>query len=276
MRFLYFSHNGTVKSVSEAVIPLSNISYAYGFGVYETIRVTKGIVYFLEDHLERLLYSAEILELEQPFGRESLRQWVLELIAKNNVDTGNVKILLIGGNTKEDAQVFILCLNPLFPDRKLYKEGAQVITVQQERILPHAKSLNMLPSYLAYRKAKRVGAYDALLVSRKGTVVEGTRTNFFCIKDKILVSPPADEILLGVTRKAVLTVAMDNGYMVEEKEILLEDVFSYDGAFITSTSSKIVPIASIDGKGLPQIPSSLYDLIRLFDSFLTSCNGKLT
>lgn len=275
MTFPYFSHNGILKPVAEAVISVSNIAYAYGFGVYETIRVTKGIVYFRDDHIERLMHSAKLLGLEHPFTEEFVTKSIEDLIKKNKIETCNLKLLLIGGQTREDASLFMLCLNPLFPDRKLYKEGASVITVHAERVFPHAKSLNMLQSYLAYRKAKQAGAYDALLINRGEKLVEGTRTNLFGIIGKTLISPPEDEILLGVTRKAVLHVAAQAGYSLESKEMSLGDIFQYDGAFLTSTSSKIIPLQSIDGNALPPIPESLKELMRHFDQFLLTCNGKL-
>lgn len=276
MDWKYFSKNGELLPLTEASIPLSRIEYTYGFGVYESIRVTKGVVYFIDDHVQRLMESAQVIELEHSFDAEFVKKSIGELIEKNEAETCNLKILLIGGATKEKADLFILCLNPLFPDRKLYKEGADVVTAHFERVFPHAKTLNMLQSYLAYRKAKRAGAYDALLINRNSLVIEGTRTNFFGIRGKTLYTPNEAEILLGVTRKAILKVAKDNGYTLEEKDIPLTEVSQYEGAFVTSTSSKIVPIKSIDGEQLPQIPQTLKELMNAFDEFLSSCNGKLS
>jgi branched-subunit amino acid aminotransferase/4-amino-4-deoxychorismate lyase len=268
MAFEYFSKNGEILLARDAVVSLSNIEYAYGFGVYETIRAAHGKALFIDDHLARLMESARILGLEHPFVPESIKESILELIAKNSVDACNIKLLLIGAPTKEEAMLSIQCLNPLFPDKKLYRDGCDVITYTYERIFPHAKSLNMLESYRAYKKAKEAGAYDALLVNRKGCVTEGTRTNFFCIRAKTLYSPPEEGILLGVTRDHVLSVAENNGYAVQTTNIALEDVASYDGAFITSTSTKIMPIRAIDGKMLSPIPETLKELMHLYDSFL--------
>ena len=276
MTFKYFSHNGNILPVEQAVIPLSNIEYSYGFGVYETIRVTNRIPYFLKDHVERLLESARIIELEHSFSDAFIENAISELIEKNEVATCNLKILLIGGRVKEDASLNILALNPLFPDKKLYKNGVHCTTYRYERLFPHAKTLNMLGSYLAYRKAKEAGAYDALFLNHNGDITEGTRTNFFCIKDKRIVSPPEAEILLGVTRKVLMKIAKENGYAFEESRITLSDLKDYDGAFITSTSSKILPIRSIDSLTLCEPPLALRNLGLLFDEFLRNCKGALT
>src|SRR3990167_10192080 len=173
MEYKYFSRNGETLPIEQASIPLSSIEYQYGFGVYETIRVTNGVPNFLQDHLERLAESARIIELEHAFSDESVARAISQLIQKNEVETCNLKILLIGGQTKESATLYILCLNPLFPNKKLYRDGVHCITYEHERMFPHAKTLNMLGSYLAYRKARMAGAYEALLVNCDGCITEG-------------------------------------------------------------------------------------------------------
>ena len=125
MNFQYFSKNGELLSIESAVIPLSNIEYQYGFGVYETIRVVNGIPYFLKDHIERLMESARIIDIERRFKEEFIEKSVAELIKKNGIGTYNLKILLLGG---KESSLYILCLNPLFPDKRLYKEGASFVT----------------------------------------------------------------------------------------------------------------------------------------------------
>lgn len=267
MDFKYFSQNGKILPIGQAVVPLSNIGYAYGFGVYENIRVSNGNIYFLKDHIERLLESAKTIELEHQFDEEFIKNSIFELIRDYKSETFNLKILLIGGPSKEKAILNILCLNPLFPDKKLYRDGAEFITYDYERPFPHAKTLNMLQSYLAYSKAKESGSYDALLINHEGFILEGTRTNFFCIKDKVIYSPFEKDILLGVMRKVMLEVALENNYQVIEKNIGPEDIKSYDGSFVTSTSSKIIPIKSIDGN-LFNIPETLKELMRLLNDFL--------
>lgn len=275
MEFKYFSRNGELLPIEEANVSLSNIEYSYGFGVYESIRVSKGVTYFIEDHIERLMESARIIGLTHTLTPEGVSDAIAELLAKNEVETCNVKILLIGGRVPEDASLNILCLNPLFPDKKVYRDGVHLVTYEYERAFPHAKTLNMLQSYLAYRKAKEAGAYDALLIDREGRIVEGTRTNFFCIKGKTLYSANEKNILLGVTRKAVLKVAAQHGYEVVQKDILSADLDEYDGAFLTSTSSKILPVHSIGDFEFGEQTTALKELIDAFDVFLNSCAGKL-
>lgn len=272
MQFSYFSKNGQILPIDEAVMPLFNIEFSYGFGVYENIKVRNGTVYFVKQHINRLQKSTEIIGLSHSFTHDEITKYLQELLEKLELTTDgscNIKMLLIGGR---EPQLFIIALAPLFPDRKLYSEGVKTITVEYERFLPQAKTLNMLPSYLFYKQAKEADCYDSLLVSNTGTIVEGTRTNFFVIKGRELFTPPAEVVLEGVTRQTVIHVAKQNGFTLHEVAIPLAQIIDYDGAFLTSTSSKIVPIRQIDEQVL-QIPESLRKLIKAYDAFLDESNG---
>lgn len=266
MAFTHFSRNGEILPIEQAVVPLSNIEYSYGFGVYETVRVSRGQPLFVGKHCQRLMESARIIGLEHSFDAAQVKKNVQALLDTLKAETCNLKILLIG-SSRDDASISIIASNPLFPDRKLYKNGVSVTTYQYEREFPHAKSLNMLPSYLAYREAKRAGAYDALLFDRDDCVTEGTRTNFFAIKDRTIYGPPESDILLGVTRDNLLEVADRHGFTTAEQRMPLTSLSDYDGLFLTSTSSKIMPIAAV-GDQCWEIPETLRELMQAFNAFL--------
>jgi branched-chain amino acid aminotransferase len=182
MAFKYFFHNSQLLPIEQAVIPLSSIEYSYGYGVYESIRVSKGTIFFLEEHARRLINSARIIQLEHSLNEEQVAGSVQKLVKANEASSCNVKILLIGGDSKDSANFYIQCLNPLFPTKELQREGTRCITYRYERAWPGAKTLNMLPSYLAYRQAKAASAYDALLVDSQDCLREGPRTNLLAFQ----------------------------------------------------------------------------------------------
>jgi len=275
MSFKYFSKNGEIRPIEEAVVSLERIEYTYGFGVYEAVRVSNGIVYFLDHHMERLINSAEVIGLEHPFTAETVKKSILDLVKKTEAETYNLKVLLIGAPIREETLLAILCFNPFFPDKKMYRDGVSLSVTHYERLYPHAKTLNMLQSYLSYRDARAKGCYDSVLVNRRGFITEGTRTNFFTMKGHTIYTPREEEVLLGVTRKAVLHVAAKNGFNVEEKDIRPEDLSEYDGLFLTSTSSKIVPIRKVGEIECPLAPEELKQLMKLFGDFLEESEGVL-
>jgi len=269
----FFSDNGALRPVAEAVVPLDDLAFAYGFGVYETLKVRHGVVYFTELHEQRLWHSARILGLEHPFVAGDFPRFIAALVEANATGDANLKALLIGGPSAQNARMVILQLAPLFPDRKAYKTGATAITWSGERVYPQAKSLNMLVSYLAYREARGRDAYDALLVNRDEQITEGTRTNFFVTDGTALACAPAGQVLEGVTQLTVRRVIHDLGIPLEERPLPVAEIAQWKGAFVTSTSTKILPLRAIDETPVPL--SSLVDRLRLaYDAWLDAYAGE--
>lgn len=267
------SLNGKIIPLSKSAILPTNLEFSYGFGVYETIKLRNGVLYFLDKHIDRLIKSAKIIELSHNFEKKELMDYVIDLVKAQGEQSINIKILMIGASDAEKVNFYIMALPPLFPDKKLYKKGAKLICRNYERLYPNAKSLNMMASYLAYREAKENDCYDGLLINRYGEATEGTRTNFYLTKGKTIYSPPDTDILLGVTRDTVLKTAVKNGYKVIKQKIKLADLEKYDGAFVTSTSTKIIPIKEIilskDKKfEYKEISLEIKNLIKIYDSFL--------
>jgi len=152
MTFTHFSKNGKLLPMSAAVVSVRDLHFQYGFGVYESFRVRKSIVYFVKQHVARLMESARIIGLPHPFTNEQVIRYIEEVCEKNNLESANIKMLLIGGKATEESTLYIFPVLPMYPDRKLYRDGAIVETVYYERFLPNAKTLNMLPSYLFFTK----------------------------------------------------------------------------------------------------------------------------
>jgi len=260
MAFDFISKNLQIVSASEAQVPLQNIAFSYGYGVYENIRVTKGEIRYLDEHLDRLFISCNYLEIEPEFTNGQIEQACLELNQKFPDQTYNIKIILIGG---KDQQLFILPLAPKFVDKKMYRDGVSVITVKYERYLPQAKSLNMLGSYMVYMQAQKVGAYDALLVNHDRIIPEGSRTNFYALKGNTIFTAPDEEVLAGVTRKHILDFAQKQGFEIKFETPKLDKLNSFDGFFISNTSSKLLPISKINDVNYA-IPETLQTLTANF------------
>jgi D-alanine transaminase/branched-chain amino acid aminotransferase len=269
----YLCFNGKFLPAREGKVNVDSIELTYGFGVYEGLKLRQNKVLFVKEHAERLLVSAKQINLEHNFTIKQIVDWNNELVKKNKVSDAHVKMLLIGGPTSQEAKLYIFLLAPRFVDKKIYREGTKALVREYERFLPQVKSLNMLPSYLFFREAKEVGAFDCLLVNKKGEVLEGTRSNFYVIKNKTIYTAPLSKILDGVTRRTVLDCARKNGYKIVERAPQLKDIFKYDGAFFTNTSGKIVPIRTVESKkykvkSFTEISENLRELIRFYNQYL--------
>lgn len=254
--------------MEQAVVPLLSIEYSYGFGVYETMRFHGENGLFVREHIERLMHSAELLRLQHPFRKEEIGEWVQTLSKKIGDESCNIKILLIGAKKPEDAQMFILPLQPHFPEKRWYKQGVETITVAFDRPIPTAKTLNMLRSYLAQREATERGCYEALSLHEDGCIYEGTRSNFYAVRGGAVITPPRGTILEGITRAHVLALAHEHGIEVQEARIPANEIPNFDGAFLTSSSMKVMPIRKIDDYEFAGIPETTTKLMNLYDELL--------
>lgn len=266
----YVSFNGRLIDRNEAVVPIDDINFAYGYGVYETMKLRKGLVYFPARHEERLFHSAEIIELEHRWERGDIQRYVSELVEANGEENANVKVLLIGGHGPDPAataRLYIMTLSPLFPDRKLYRDGAAVITYPGERHFPQSKSLSMTMSSLAFKHAAAAGAYDALLVDRDGYITEGTRTNLYYTDGRALFTPPARRVLSGVTKLTLEEQLHRSGVSLVERELHTDEIGTWSSFFLTSTSSKVMPLSRIDDSTF-EIGSLVQQVMELYDGYL--------
>jgi branched-subunit amino acid aminotransferase/4-amino-4-deoxychorismate lyase len=291
----YFVRNGALLPVDQAVVPIDDVNFAYGFGVYETLKIRNRILFFPERHEQRLFESARIIGVEHPFREGEITDAICRLARANGKESVNVKILLVGGSVSggaAEARCDIMLLPPLFPDRRLYRDGVAAITVDAERQYPASKSLSMTVSTMAFRAAVRAGAYDALLVNRHGQVTEGTRTNVYALRDGAVVTPPLGQCLDGVTRETLLEVLTDTGVEVVEEPLSRAWILhagagttpgggegaaagehtaagsaACDGVFLSSTSTKVVPVSRIDGEELPIAPL-FRDIANSYNDYL--------
>lgn len=268
------SINGEIKATSQAVIPLSQIESQYGFGVYETIKVRNLVVYFIDQHIERLFHSASLLSLHHNFKKEQIKGYILNYVKELGEESSNIKLLLYGSSKAEDARIILLASKPLYPDRKWYKQGVKLLSYQYERWMPQAKSLNMIASYFIYKQAQEKHCYDALLYDHNNNILEGTRTNMYVIKDKNIYSAPKENILEGVTMMSLEKVILKSNFLLKYKSIKIKNIQEYDGMFLTSTSSKILPVKQIDSFIFPEIHDSIFELIKLYDEALAKSNGE--
>ncbi|CAN5161521.1 D-amino acid aminotransferase [soil metagenome] len=273
MKFPHISHNDEIVPMTEAHVPVDQTEIAYGFGVYETIKIRNKIIYFLPQHIERLMHSAEKIGLLHRFTPQIVEHAVKELSQKIEEPSCNLKVLLYGTPHREKTELFIIPSAPLYPDRKWYREGVSVFSFEHERWMPQAKTLNMLPSYYMYKKAKEQGGYDALLYNKKGNILEGTRTNVYAIKGKKIVSPQKKDVLEGVTMMTLEKVIEKTDYTLEYRDISMESLLEYTSMFLSSTSTKLLPVKAIDGKEYKTISEELKQLIQIYEEALDNCRG---
>ena len=269
------SKNGNILPKEDATISVDNIEYCYGFGVYETIKVRNHIIYFPEEHIKRLFESANIIELTHQFTEKEVLKFLQEFMQRIKKESYNIKIQLIGTTQPNIAEIYIFATSPLFLTTQMKNQGVKTILVNGERQYPKAKTMNMLTSYLAYKNAKKVNAYDALLIDTQGFIHEGTRANLFYTDGETIFTPPKNTVLDGVTQNTVIEALQKEGIKVIQRELKKEELSSFTGYFLTSTSINILPITTIDSTQF-LIPPIVKKAILIYENYLKTYLEKQT
>ena len=273
--------NGEFVEKSDAKISVFDHGLLYGDGVFEGIRLYDNCVYKLDEHLERLEFSAKAILLDLPMKRDEFAHAVCETCRENGLTNGYIRLVVTRGaghlgltpdGCGPPSVVIIADEIQLYPE-ELYENGLRIISVPTRRInasaLPPAvKSLNYLNNILAKIEAKRVGFQEALMLNDKGEIAECTGDNVFILSKGILYTPPLDAgSLRGITRGAVMDLAQESGFKIKEQALTRYDLWTAEECFLTGTAAEVIPCVEVDhrsvGKGVPgPVSKSLIEKFR--------------
>ncbi len=237
----YVILNGNIKSAAD----INPMEIANERPVYEVIRIKEGAALYLEEHMERMKKSAELIGMNIDMEDIEIKGHIKRLIEANGEHDMNVKLLAANFSAgRFDFMAYFI--KSFYPPKQMYDEGIHTILYNSERENPHAKIVNRVQRESINRKREKEGAFEAILVNEKGYVTEGSRSNLFFVKGLKVHTPPSGDVLLGITRKKVLEICRENEIEVVEHEIHANSLEKYEGAFITGTSINVLPIGSID------------------------------
>ena len=261
--------NGELVNKEDAMVSVFDHGLLYGDGVFEGIRLYDGCVFKLDEHLERLEYSAKAILLDLPLSREEFADAVCETCRANDLSNGYVRLVVTRGvghlgltpdGCGPPSVIIIADDIQLYPE-ELYEKGLKIISVPTRRInasaLPPAvKSLNYLNNILAKIEAKKVGFQEALMLNDKGEIAECTGDNVFVLSKGVLYTPPLDAgSLRGITRAAVMDIASDLGIPCREQALTRYDLWTAEECFLTGTAAEVIPCVEVDhrqvGNGQP-------------------------
>lgn len=242
--------NGKLVDESMAVLPVAYREVQYSFSVYESVRVENGRPVHLSDHLERLKASCRMINLEHPFTDDVITSSLESLIEHDNIVYAPCRILIVGG---PEPLFFITYTAPESFPESYYENGVPAVLYYGERFLPEAKTSNLLMQYLAAEEAKRKGAFEALLVNRKGEVLEGVRSNVYGLYGNRIYTAADGSVLSGITRISVIKAAEHLGYEIVYTPPTDTNIHMFDSLFISSTPFGIIPISSVNGHEINHI-----------------------
>lgn len=238
---------------SEALLHVSDLSIQRGYGVFDFARTLGGVPLFLNDHLQRFYNSAAYLHLPVKYDMQGLSSIIHELIEKSSTPVAGVRIMLTGGYSTDsyrpaEPNLVITCNPVAISTANDFERGYSIITHQYQRELPHVKSINYLMAVWLQPLLKEKQA-DDLLYYNNESITEFPRANVFIVtKDSKLLTPEKN-ILHGITRKNVLSLASEM-MAVEERDVTLDELMNASEVFLTATTKRILPVLKINDRSV--------------------------
>ena len=272
--------NDRLVPEEEARVSVFDHGLLYGDGVFEGLRSYSGRVFRLDAHIDRLWASARAICLEIPLTKEAVAHAVNETLAANKLSDGYVRLVVTRGagslgldpNRTKNPQVIVIADTISLYPREHYEKGLRIVTAATQRtqsaaLSPRIKSLNYLNNIMAKLEGLQAGCVEALMLNHKGEVAECTGDNIFVVRSGRLLTPPPDAgILEGITRNAVMELALAAGLDCREATLVRHDLYTADECFLTGTAAEVIPVVVIDGRRIgPGVPGPV--TAKLIDAF---------
>lgn len=255
--------NGKLVPRDQATVSVYDAGFMLGDGVWEGIRLHKGVFLFLQEHLDRLFAGAKTIGMALPWSHADLAE-ALRATARANEMHHNVHLRLMitrGPKLTPDQDPRLSVYGPtivIIAEYKDEKTDEQVrpitlSTVHIVRGLPHTQdpklnSHSKLNCILAMLQAMHAGTDEALMLDVNGFVDTCNSVNFFMVRKGEVWTSTGDYCLNGITRAKVIDVCRGAGIPVFERNFSLMDVYSADEAFVTGTTGAQTPVKSVDGR----------------------------
>ena len=249
--------NKKFVNFKNAKIHIEDRGLQFADSVYEVIAILNNNLIDLDFHLKRLRYSLNELNIKYKFNKKELTKIFLNLLKRNKTSNGIIYLQITRGvqfrehkyEKKISPTIIIYSRDKKFNIPGKNFKGVATITHEDMRWKRRdIKTVNLLPNIIAANKAKKMKAYEAILL-QNGKVTEGTSSNIWIIKKNNLITHPANtDILKGVTRTSILNIIKKTSLKLVEKSFSLRQLLEADEVFLTSSGSFITPILKIDKK----------------------------
>jgi len=253
MKNYCFAEDKIIKTEDARIHP-ADIGLTRGYGIFDFFRTVNYKPLFLEDYLDRFINSAEHTQLPLSYNKEDLIEIIHDLVEKNDLKEGGVRMVLSGGISENHfspakGKLFIFCEALQLPAEEKFSKGVKLISEEYVRPLPTIKTTNYCQAVFSSLTWKEKNAED-VLYHHMGLISESSRSNIFVVKNGRLATAQSN-ILKGITRKNVIKLMP----YTEIRDITLEETLAADEVFMTSTTKRLLPVTQIDdhkiGSGKP-------------------------
>lgn len=275
--------DGRVVERGNARVSVFDSSFQSGDAVWEGLRVYRGRVLRLEDHLDRLEASAAAVAIALPYSRREIASAIADTLDANQGFSDGVHIRLIVSrgvrrtsgmdprNAPRATMVIIAEHKPVAELPRPQKlRTASIRRPSPEVLDPTIHHANQLNSILARLEAQSAGADAALMLDTFGFVAEADTANIMIVQRGRVATPWARACVHGITRATVLELAHSLGMVAEERDVSLFDVYSADEVFLTGTVCELVPVIEVDGRriGTGEVGEAYSHLLSAYRAYV--------
>jgi branched-chain amino acid aminotransferase len=276
--------NGKILKHTDLVFSLGALHY--GTVIFDGLLciATKQKRYFLfrlQDHINRLFYSAGVLRLKVPYTKEELAEIIINLVRANGYGSYYIRPLIferkmyfdiISNKKEKDRNVVILCKKfnswSFFFHMKKRKVSVMVSKQMKNAWSEELTLAKISGKYLIYTLARieaKENSYDEVVIlDDKGRVSETSSSNIFIVKDNVIKTPLTKNVLPGITRATVIEFAKEINYQVQEENIFPEDLLNADEIFLTNSASGIISVSQIENRKLDK--SRQYNIVKIIQN----------
>ncbi len=268
--------NGKLVSEELLVVSPRDVGFSRGYAVFDFLKTYSHHRPFkLQEHIDRLFNSANLIGLHMPWSKEQVRKWILETLEANKSSEEKfIKISVSGGTSNtmlpsENPTIVILIDTAVKYPKERYEKGVGVITVKHERYSPAAKSNNYIEGVKQTQQAQTIGAEEPVYYSNE-QVFEGSNSNIFAVVNNKLLTPTTN-ILAGITRATLLEI-LKLDIPIEVKNFSLEELLNASEVFLTGSGKEVTPVVLIDGNlvGKGEVGTITKEVMRQFSEYTRS------
>ncbi len=277
--------NGKLIPWRDATVPILSHGFSRASAIFDIFGVHPGpqgpVAFRMDDHLKRLMKSAELLEMELAYNTEEIVEAVKTTVKASSLGRGIIKIMAFWGeesiiqlvlDSKLDVAVFAI------PEsEKLILDKDQPISaclskwrkLHPETVPVGAKACaNYLNGYLARKDAVSRGFDIGILLGTDGFLAEGSTESVFIVKEGALMTPPLGRVLSSITRLSILQAVPEIGIAVVERPITADELFAAEEMFTVHTGSKVEPVARFEDRQFQAPGPVTKQVMQLMDDIM--------
>jgi branched-chain amino acid aminotransferase len=268
-------HNDSLLPIEKARLSPGQAGLICGWGIFTTMRISRGEAFAYERHWRRLEKDAAMIRLPMPCTAAKVRVHLHEVIRANKVSDGCARIYLVYNSVgfwqseERRPQVdLIICSAPLPEYREPIRLGLREHGRHAASPLAGVKSISWLPNVWAVAEAQKEGWDEVVLLNERGEIAECTAANIFAVKNGKVYTPPLSSgCLEGVTRGILFEIAPEAGVAVIEQTLRPDDLYAADEVFISSTNRSLLSVAEVAGHKMAAAPGRVTRVLdELFDA----------